>query len=424
MYNNLKRRILNTNEKKRLVGNIISLGTLQGINYILPLLTMPYLVRVLGPEYFGLLAFANATIGYFMLVTDYGFNLSATRQISINREDRNKVIQIFSSVMTIKALLLIISFVVMAILVVSFEKFSDHREIYFLAFGMVIGQMLLPSWLFQGMEKMRNIAFLNIFAKTIFTLCIFIFVDEQADYLLVPFFNSLGFIIAGVLSLFLVRKEFSVCFRWQAVPELKCQFVEGWHVFSFNIWKGMYTVSVTFILGIFTNNSVVGYFSAAERIIQAVKGLYQPVSQAIFPLVGKKLQDDKATGLAFIGKISWMIGIAMFIVSLLLFVFARPIVEILLGNQYFQSILFVQVLAILPFVIFLSNMLGVQTMLNLGYHEEIRRILSTAAILSVLLSMVVVPLYGGLGSSVIVVAIEVFITFAMWISLTKKLKDE
>lgn len=198
--------LIETDEKKRLTSNIFSLGVLQAANYILPLLTIPYLVRVLGPEYFGLLAFATALVAYFILITDYGFNLSATRQISINRENKAKVDEIFSSVMIIKTAFMLLSFGLMSLIVFSFEKFSQHWEIYFITFGMVVGQWLFPVWLFQGMERMKYISYLNIGAKGFFTICIFIFVQDQSDYLLVPFLTSLGFIIAGIWSLYLVKR--------------------------------------------------------------------------------------------------------------------------------------------------------------------------------------------------------------------------
>ncbi|MGT3802001.1 flippase [Vibrio cholerae] len=422
MLKKIKHKLTDTEEKRRLASNILSLGVLQGANYILPLLTVPYLVRVLGPEYFGKLAFATATITYFMLVTDYGFNLSATRQISIHRDNKDKVNEIFSSVMMIKTALMVVSFGLMSLLVFSFEKFSQNWEVYYITFGMVIGQVLFPVWFFQGMERMKYITYLNLGAKAFFTVCIFIFVKEKADYLLVPLLTAMGFIVAGIWSLYLVKKEFNVRFTWQTVATLKHQLVEGWHVFFSSIAISVYTISTTFVLGLFTNNTVVGYFAAADKIVQATKGLYQPVSQAIYPLIGKKIHEDKQAGLTFVHKITWVVGTGMFLISVLLFLLAEPIINLMLGQQYQQSILLLQIMAFLPFIIALSNIFGIQTMLNLGYKQAFSRILVVAAILGVGLSLVLVPIYEGLGIAVTLLAVECFVTVIMYFYLKIRLR--
>lgn len=411
------REVSNISEKKNLVSNIFYLGVLQGANYILPLLTVPYLVRILGPEYFGLLSFATATITYFMLITDYGFNLSATRQISINRYNKDKVNEIFSSVMMIKFVLMVLSFGLMSLLVLSVDKFSSHWEIYFITFGMVIGQLMSPVWLFQGMERMRYVTYLHIGAKTFFTLFVFIFVQEQDDYLLVPSLNAIGFLVAGIFSLYLVTKEFNVSFIWQTTSTIRFHLIDGWHVFFSSIAISLYTISATFILGIFTNNTVVGYFSAADKIVQAVKGLYQPVSQAIYPLIGKKIQEDEQAGMEFVYKTIRVIGVGMFVVSALLLFLSEPIIDILLGERYQKSVPLLQIMAFLPFIVALSNIYGVQTMLNLGYKLAFSRILVTAAILGIGLNFILVPLYEGLGTAVTLLTVEVFVTSVMYIYL-------
>jgi polysaccharide transporter, PST family len=412
-----KHKLTGTDEKKRLTSNIFSLGVLQGASYILPLLTVPYLVRVLGPEYFGLLAFSTATIAYFMLITDYGFNLSATRQISIHRDDKTKVNEIFSSVMMIKTALMLISFVLMSLLVFSFEKFSQHWEVYLISFGMVIGQVLFPVWLFQGMERMKYITYLSLGTKIFFTICVFIFVQEQSDYLMVPLLTAFGSIIAGVWSLYLVKKEFAVSFSWQPMQIVKFQLAEGWHVFFSSMAISLYTISATFILGLFTSNTVVGYFAAADKIVQAVKGLYSPVSQAIYPLIGKKIHEDKQAGLAFIKKTTWRVGTGMFVISLALFLLAEPIIHLLLGSQYEQSLLLLQIMAFLPFIIALSNIYGIQTMLNLGYKQAFSRILIMAAVIGVGLSFLLVPVYEDLGAAITLLIVEVFVTVVMYLYL-------
>ena len=154
-----------TKEYRKILENIVSLTGLQFASYILPLLTLPYLTMVLGPDKFGLTQYAIALITYFQIITDYGFNLSATREAAIYREDEAKKSEIFSSVMSIKLLLCILTFIILMLIVVFIPKFNADLMVYILTFGMVIGYMLFPTWFFQAMEYMKYTSILNIIGK-------------------------------------------------------------------------------------------------------------------------------------------------------------------------------------------------------------------------------------------------------------------
>ncbi len=414
MFTRLSQILTGTEEKRRLGSNILSLGILQSANYILPLLTLPYLVRVLGPDYFGVIAFSTATIIYFTIITDYGFNLSATRQISINRDDPDKVTEIFSAVMTIKTVLMIVCFALLLLLVSTVEKFRQEWALYLITFGMVLGQVLFPVWLFQGMERMKYITYLNVSAKLFFTICIFIFVQEQSDYWLVPLLTSLGFIFAGIWSLYLVKKQFKISFVFQSTVVLKEQLYDGWHVFLSSFSISLYTTTTIVILGLVSTNSVVGYFAAADKIVQAVKGIYSPVSQAIYPLISKKIYHDEEAGVKFLRKVFYVVGGGMLLISLMLFFFAELIVDVMLGQQYSQSVAILQIMAFIPFIVAMSNVFGIQMMLNLGYQKEFNIIITSSAFIGLLLAYFLVPTYLAVGSASALLIVELIIVLLMF----------
>ena len=149
-------------ERKTVLHNFASLSVLQAITYLLPVLILPYLFRVIGPEKFGLIAFAQAFVQYFMILTDYGFSISATKEISLCQHDRAEISKVFSSVMMVKIALAVVSLILLGCIVYFVPKFRDDWMVYVLSFGAVLGNTLFPVWFFQGTEKMRYIADLNI----------------------------------------------------------------------------------------------------------------------------------------------------------------------------------------------------------------------------------------------------------------------
>ena len=286
MISKLK-NIANTADKKRLLSNFFSLSLLQTFTYILPLLTLPYLVRVLGVENFGLVMFAQAFIMFFNILVDFGFNLSATREVSINRDDKEKITEIFSSVMSIKFILIIVSFVILSVVVFSFEKFSSNWELYLLTFLMIIGQALFPVWYFQGLERMKYITIVNITSKLIFTLAIFAFIHNEDDYMLVPLLNGLGFIVGGIYSLWIISKHFHQKFIFQSKEAIMIHFKDSSQFFLSRLSVSIYTSTNAFVLGIFTNNTMVGYYSIAEKLYSAMQGVYQPIINTVYPYLSK-----------------------------------------------------------------------------------------------------------------------------------------
>jgi len=414
-----------SDDGKRLLSNFFSLSALQGANYLLPLITLPYLVRVLGPEKFGLIAFAQAFIQYFIILTDYGFYLSATREISIHREDREKVSEIFSSVMLIKFALMILSFIFLSIVVFTFTKFRNDWQVYFLAFGTVIGQVLFPFWFFQGIERMKHIAILNILAKLLFTISIFIIIKNKNDYIYVPLLNSMGSIIAGIISLWVALRWFKVRVKIPSPIAIKQELKNGWHIFISKMAIGFYTTSNTVILGFFTNNTVVGYYAAGEKVIRAIQGLQIPFSQAVYPYISKLASESTEKALGFVRKAAKLVSLPTVLVSLLLLIFARHITRLVLGEQFQASVYVIKIQSFLPFIVGLASVYANFFLLGFGYTKIWSRIIMFAGCVSLIGAVIFVYL---LQMAHIGISINVLLTELIVLSLSfvayRKLKSK
>ncbi|MFA3784107.1 flippase [Melioribacteraceae bacterium 4301-Me] len=413
-------KLYNSNTKKTLLGNFFSLSILQITNYVLPLVALPYLVRVLGPDKFGLLAFAQAFIQYFNIFIDYGFNFTATRDISINRNSIEKVSEIFSSVLVLKMGFIGLSLLIISLITFSFTKFRNEWLIYFLTFGVVICQNIFPRWLFQGLEKMKYITILNIIAKIIFTLFIFIFIKSTVDYLYVPLINFIGFFVSAVLGLLIAHKYLRVKFIRPSFNELKRQLKEGWYLFISTIATGLYTTSNAFILGIFASNTLVGYFSAAERIIKAIEDLISPVFHSVYPYLSKLFEESEYKAVIFLKKIIRITSIVGVFISLLVFTLANFIVDILLGSSYHQSIIVLKILSLLPFIGGVNIILTSLTLLSFNYKKAFSSIIVGAGISNIIFSFLFVPYYKQIGSCISVILAEVFIMLSTLIYLKRK----
>lgn len=380
------------NEKKNFISNFFSLATLQGLNYFLPLLTLPYLVRVLGPEKFGLLAFATAVMSYFIIITDYGFNFTATREISLNLENHEKLNEIFSSVMIIKMFLFVFSAFILIGLVVFVPKFAQNSSMYLISYGVVLGQVMFPVWFFQGIEKMLYITLVNVLSKIIFTVSIFIFVESSSDYLLVPLLTSVGMIIAGVYSLLIIFLKFNIKFKLPPFQIIIHYFKSGSHLFYTSILSNLLTSSGTIILSFMTNNTIVGYYSAVEKLFRAFVGLFAPITQALYPISCRK-SNDTSGQISYIKKLLLIIGTISILIGGGVAIYSNEIIVLVYGLKFepYSYILAVMMIWLVFGVI--NNIIGIQ-FLSASKKDKFYTIsFIIAGLLTVLLNLILIPIY-------------------------------
>lgn len=353
-------------DKKRLLSNFFSLSLLQLFSYILPLLTLPYLVRKLGVENYGLVIFAQSFISFFSILVDYGFNLSATRELAVNRKNKDKVREIYSSVLIIKFFIFLFAFLIFSLIVFSFEKFSSHLALFYLTFLSVFGQAFFPLWFFQGMERMKYITLINISSRTLFTLAIFIFIRGESDYLLLPFLNALGMILSSFYAFYLIKKKFKVSFTLQKFSSLKFYFKDSSHFFLSRLSVSLYTSANAFILGIFTNNASVAYYSIAEKLYQAMQTFYGPITQVLYPYIAKERK------IAFFKKVFYLLTSLNILGILFLYFAGAWIFAILFGHKItLESLKVFHILLLANVFVIPSILLGYPFLGALGFAKNV-----------------------------------------------------
>ena len=341
--------------------NFISLVLLQGVNYLLPLLSFPFLFRILGVERYGLVTFGYALMQYFVMFTDFGFNLSATKYISQHRNNLRAINAYLNSAMIGRAVLCFISFIVLLVLISTFDKFRSESTLYILFFGIIIGNVMFPMWFFQGMENMKYITIFNIVAKSLSFIPFFIFIRGPEDYLYVPICYSVGFILAGLVSLCIVYYKMGM--RWYITPasQIKCALKDSSTYFLSRASTSLFTTSNSFLLGLVCGNTAVGYYSAAEKLYQAYNQLLSPFTGVLFPHIAK------SRDVAFFKKVFYRIAVLNILSVGLVLMLASYVLQIVYGTSDANILQIFRTLICACFVTMPSMLMGYPFLAAMGH---------------------------------------------------------
>ena len=407
---------MHSSYSKRLVSNFIALGIVQGTNFLLPIIVIPFVISRIGTDGFGAVSVVQVIMMFFTNVSDYGFNLTATRDVSINRENNDLLSKIFFTVLFTRLVICFLLFGVLLLSVLVIPIVQTHSELYLLSFVSVIGQSLLINWLFQGVEKMKFVMYITLLARVVFVILVFAFIREKSDYVYFLFFSGIGNLLAGILSIAAGYKFLKLKTVIPTVSDITTELKKGWHITVSNLSVSAYTYLNVLILRLFTNDTVVGYYSVAERIVFAGRQILSIYFQAIYPQVCRiALQSREEVSSFFLHYYRPFLACVL-AGCCLLFFFANPIVALFLGHDVPAAAEYLRVLSLVPFIVCL-NIPAYQMLLVHNKRKSLLLVFAVGTTLNIASSFLLVPSLSALGTSYVVLLTEVSITLGLILAM-------
>lgn len=401
----------------RLSHNIIALAVVQAGNLLVPMLALPYLARVLGAESYGQVVWVQTIMLFGTIWIDFGFGWSATRAISTHRNNPSYVAHLFADTWAVQWILAVLfaAVTLFSVYVVADDGLIPH--LYFLGLGIVFGQVLLPMWLFQGLEALREIAVIQLLGKLVTLPLVFYWVTDARDVLGAMMFFSTSALLTGVASLAWIHHRQLVRLVKPEFGGMQRALHSGAMLFSSRALISLYTTLVPIAVGYWAGATQLGYFNLADKLRTVVQALLAPVSQALFPRMSWLFQNDASSAY----DLAWKFGGGLTVVSglagLILFVWADPFMILLGGADFSHGADVLRWLAFVPAVVVLSNLMGVQIMLPRGLNQPFTIILALASVVSLLGLYPMVNHGQAIGAAQLVFAVESLVTGSMAVYL-------
>ncbi|MBR4065386.1 MAG: oligosaccharide flippase family protein [Bacteroidaceae bacterium] len=392
---------------KQVIENFFSLSVLNAVNIVLQLVTLPYILSVVGKGNYGIYSYVFMVVQYIILFSTYGFNFSATKKISLLRDDSAAVTRIYNAVIGCKMLIAIV--LVVAVVLCSGWVFEE--EIGFVMFllgtGMIVGDILNPVWLFQGMEKMKYMTLVNSSSKIIFTVLVFFVVRSVDDFYLLILLNSCGYLLAGILSVFLAYKQFNVRLGMPRFDDMIAQFKDGGAMFGSTFGMNLYRNAHVLILKHFASNEAVGLFSAAEKVIHGFQSVIQPAAQALFPHMSFKFKDKSTKErLSLMKKVMLpLVGLSL-VAALFVYIFAPWISDILCGKDFRECVPLIRIMSLVIIFGEVNCIAGIVGLVNMDRQNYFFRSVLVTGVCSCLITLALVHNCGAYSGAISLTASE------------------
>jgi polysaccharide transporter, PST family len=399
---------------KKLTRNALALYGVQFCRKLVPLMSVPYLARILGPAGWGRVAFALAFGELLVMLIEFGFNLSATREVARHRECRKSCREIAAGVLGAQAVLSVAAVSVALALMPLIPALRNHPRLFGAALFYGVAQGIAPLWFFQGLERMGTAAALEISGKLLGLACILAVAHSPSDDWKVLLVQALPPAICSIAGIALMHRATGL--EMPRIAGIRGALERGWPLFLFRSGLSLYGIANAFVLGLFAPAVQVGYFASAEKIGKAASGLLSPVREAIYPRLSNLIRHSPSDARRLASAGSQIAIAAGLLISSMLFVLAPWIVRVLMGSGFGPAVSVLRILSVLPLIIAVTESVGLQWLLPQGRDKTVNQIIFSGGFLNLALAFLLAPRLAHVGMAWAVVTAETLVALCMsWV---------
>lgn len=348
---------------KTIAQNTGYLTIIEFVHLLLPFVALPYVLRTIGTERYGMVAFAQTIVSYFTIVINYGLDIYAVKEVAVNRDNKENLDDIVSTVISVKMILFILSFGVFLMGLVFVPFMAQHKFLMFCALGPWMLEIFFPIWFFQGVEKMKYVTIVNCMSLLFYTVTVFVFVHQESDYEYVALLQSLGQFIAGLVAFYCLLIVEKVSLHIPPLSIVKKVFKQSFpfwlsrvsSVFNMNLAK---TVS-----GLVLSMESVAAFDLAQKVINALLIPTRMLNKAAYPHIARTQNRKFAT------KFLCVVSLVALVLSLVTCIVAPFIIEFFSGYSMLEAIVILRILCIYAFSTSIVICIGGCMLVSFGYPE-------------------------------------------------------
>ncbi len=381
--------------KSGFVHNVISLYGVQACTYALPLLTFPYLAHVLGPSGWGVVVFAQAIGDVIACVVEYGFDISASRETSSQRDHPERLSALISGVLGAKSILALLCVVGAVASRPLTHHVAPSLALFWAATIWGVCQGINMLWFFQGLERMKLASALEISGKVMATLSIFILVHKPSDGWKVMAAQCVGCVVAHGITVVLAYRE--VGFQWPTFASVSTALRMGGSMFLFRAVQSLSGSVNRLVLGTVAPIAVLGEYAGAERITRVFQQGLWPVNQALYPKLTLQTQNDPRGALKTVRLSLLFLGGLGLLFGLVIYFSAPLLVRFVLGHAFQDTVPALRIFALWIPLCALTTVAIFQLLLPNHLDSQFNVVNFSAAILGIIAALVLAPRFGAVG---------------------------